>query len=71
MDTPLSPSQEALRGRKVGDMTERQLRDWIDACEHMEQWTHAQRKARRDWRAGRAEAVAELERRGLTLDQKD
>jgi hypothetical protein len=49
-------------------MTELQLRDWIDACERMEAWPHTPRKARRDWKAGRAEAAAELIRRGLLVD---
>jgi hypothetical protein len=68
MDSPLSASQESLRGRKVKDMTEQQLRDWIDACERMEAWPHTERKARRGWKAGRVEAIAELERRGFSVN---
>jgi len=68
MDEPLSSSQQALRGRKVADMTEQQLRDWIDACDRMDAWPHTANKARRDWKNGRAAAVAELARRGLSAE---
>ena len=68
MDAPLSNSQQALHGRKVTDMTEAQLRDWIVACERMEAWPHTQKKARRDWKNGRTETVTELIRRGLSVD---
>jgi len=66
MDSPLSASQESLRGRKVTDMTARQLLDWIDACSRMEKWTHMAKKGRKEWRQARAEAVAELQRRRLS-----
>lgn len=62
MKTPLSKQQEALRGRKRADMTDDQLRDWIDACDKMEKWVKAAR-ARRTWVRARAEAEAELLRR--------
>jgi hypothetical protein len=62
MQNPLSKRQEALRGRKRSDMTEAELHDWIDACDKMEQWVKPA-KARRTWKAARADAVAELERR--------
>jgi hypothetical protein len=68
MDEPLSDSQQALRGRKVTDMTEAQLHDWIDACDRMEAWKHITNKARRGWKDSRAEAVTELARRGLSVD---
>lgn len=62
MSEPLSKSQQSLRGRKIVDMTDNQLRDWIDACEKMEIWVgHA--KARRGWRVSGIEAEDELKRR--------
>ena len=63
MSEPLSKSQQALRGRTLTDMTEDQLRDWIDACNKMEVWPHTAKKARHDWKLGGNEAMAELERR--------
>ena len=36
MAEPLTKSQRSLRGKKVVDMTDDQLRDWIDACAKME-----------------------------------
>jgi hypothetical protein len=53
-----------LRGRKIEDMTLAQLRTWIDACDRMEVWPHTPVKARRGWKASRAQAEAELARRG-------
>jgi hypothetical protein len=63
MNQPLSITQQALRGRKVTDMTDVQLRDWIDACDQMEAWVHITAKARRGWKAARVRAVTELARR--------
>jgi hypothetical protein len=60
---PLTKAQQALRGRKVIDMTDAQLRLWLDACDRMEQWAHIPNKARRGWGRGRTEAEAEIERR--------
>ena len=57
---PLSRSQENLRGRKIADMSVEQLRDWIDACQRMEEWKYTPAKARRGWKASRAKAEAEL-----------
>ena len=62
MQNPLSKNQERLRGHKRTDMTDTELRDWIDACEKMECWVKPA-KARRTWKAARADAIAELERR--------
>jgi hypothetical protein len=62
MRTPLSKSQEMLRGRKRVDMTDAQLRDWIDACDKMETWVKSA-KARRSWVNARADAEAEMARR--------
>jgi hypothetical protein len=62
MNNPLSKQQEALRGRKRVDMTDAQLRDWIDACDKMERWVKAA-KGRRTWVRARADAEAELLRR--------
>lgn len=62
MPEPLTRSQQSLRGRKVCDMTDDQLRDWIDACEKMERWVDAA-KARRDWRLSGIEAQDELDHR--------
>ena len=62
MPEPLTRTQQRLRGREICDMTEDQLRDWIDACEKMEQWVDAA-KARRGWRLSGIEAQSELDRR--------
>ena len=59
---PLTKTQQALRGRDLRDLSLDQLRDWIDACEKMEQWVK-DRKARRGWKQAREQTVAELERR--------
>jgi hypothetical protein len=60
---PLSRSQEILRGRKVGNMSVEQLREWIDATNRMDEWKDTPAKARRGWKASRAKAGAGLERR--------
>ena len=60
---PLSKSQQTLRGRSVLDMSVEQLRDWLAACSKMELWVKPA-KARRAWRLGLREAIAELDRRG-------
>jgi len=62
MGMPLSQSQQRLRGRKIADMTDDQLRDWIDACTRMEKWVKPA-KARRSWKQSGQEAMEELERR--------
>ena len=62
MPEPLTKSQQQLRGRKLADMTDEQLRDWIDACGKMEHWLSAA-KARRGWRLSGIEAEDELQRR--------
>jgi hypothetical protein len=59
---PLTKSQQALRGKKVADMTDAQLRDRLDACAKME--LHVKpAKARRSWKSAAREAQAELHRR--------
>lgn len=60
---PLSKTQESLRGRKIADMSIEQLREWIDACNRMEEWKYTPAKARRGWKASRARAQAELDHR--------
>jgi hypothetical protein len=67
-DFPISRDQLALRGISVKDMSEKQLRAWIDACRRMELWPDMLRKGRRAWKRDHADAVAELQRRGLTAD---
>ena len=62
-DQPLSRSQHRLRGRDVRDMSDAQLRDWIDACTKMEEWPRIDGKARRGWKESRLSAEAELDRR--------
>ncbi|MBA4016738.1 MAG: hypothetical protein C0483_06075 [Pirellula sp.] len=57
--SPLTRSQEALRGWDVRDMSIEQLRDWIAACEKMEVWVKPA-KARRSWKLGFVEATEEL-----------
>ncbi|ELP33335.1 hypothetical protein RBSWK_02729 [Rhodopirellula baltica SWK14] len=50
-------------------MTDLQLRDWIQACEMMENWVgHA--KARRGERLSRVEAEKELDRRNSTPEAR-
>jgi hypothetical protein len=62
MAEPLTKSQQSLRGRRIVDLTDDQLHEWIDACKKMEDWVgHA--KSRRAWRLSAIEAEAELERR--------
>jgi len=60
---PLSESQHRLRGRKIAEMDNAQLRNWIDACQKMEQWSGVGAKARRGWKESGIAAQAELERR--------
>ena len=62
MAEPLSKSQQALRGRKLCDMSVEQLKDWIDACDKMELWV-GYAKARRGWRKSGIEAENELKKR--------
>ena len=62
MSESLSQSQQQLRGRKLGDMSEDQLRDWIDACRKMELWVKAS-KSRRAWRLSGLEAQKLLDLR--------
>jgi hypothetical protein len=45
-------------------MTDEQLIDWIDACNKMETVKNLPAKARRTWKKGRKEAIAEIEKRG-------
>ncbi len=62
MADPLTKSQQALRGKRVPDMTDAQLRDWLEACAKME--LHVKpAKARRSWRSSAQEAEAELQKR--------
>ena len=61
---PLTRSQSSLRGKKIRDMTEEELRDWIRACDKMETYVKPA-KARRGWKASGIEARAELARRGI------
>lgn len=62
MTNPLTKAQEALRGRKVADMTGQQLRLWIDACDRMEALRNLPAKARRSWKNSREKAVEALSR---------
>jgi hypothetical protein len=55
MSQPLTKSQQLLRGKRVADMNEDELRDWIDACNKMENWVK-HKKARRSWTASREAA---------------
>jgi hypothetical protein len=56
---PLTGEQESLRGRKIKDMSDDQLRLWIDACDRMEHWVGFA-KARRTWKRSRSAAAEEL-----------
>jgi hypothetical protein len=62
MKNPLSREQEALRGRRLADLTDRQLEIWLDACQRMEHWV-AFAKARRTWKRSREAALEELAKR--------
>ena len=62
-DQPLSRSQHKLRGRKVADMDDGQLLDWIDACQKMEAWPRIEPKSRRGWKESRIAAESEVARR--------
>lgn len=64
--SPLSKSEEQLRGRKKADMTVEQLLDWIEACSKMELSVKAN-KGRRSWRKSREEARAELAKRKCSV----
>ena len=70
MRNPLSKQQETLRGRKLADLTDEQLLDWIDACNKMERWVKVN-KARRTWVRSRDDAEAELIRRKERQSQVD
>ncbi len=66
MAEPLTRSQQSLRGKKIADMTDTELRDWLDACTKME--FHVKpAKARRSWKAGALEAEIELKSRASRL----
>ena len=62
-DQPLTRSQHDLRGRSIVDMTDAQLRDWIEACQKMEAWPRIEAKARREWKKSRVAAESEVSRR--------
>jgi hypothetical protein len=62
MIKPLSRNQQQLRGRKIHELTDEQLVDWISACSKMENWVGV-RKARHGWKKSEQQARAELERR--------
>jgi hypothetical protein len=59
---PLSREQEALRGRRLVDLTDRELELWLDACERMEHWVRFA-KARRTWKRSRDAALQEQAKR--------
>jgi hypothetical protein len=65
LNQPLSRSQHALRERKIIDMDDTQLINWINACEKMEAWSGISAKARRGWKKSRASALLEIDRRAL------
>jgi hypothetical protein len=66
---PLSKSQQDLRGRKIIDMDDAQLNDWIDACQKMEAWPQIHSKARRGWKDSRIAAELEIDRRAVKHQQ--
>jgi len=65
MSNPLTKKQEKLRGKKVIDMTDDELRSWINACDRMESQIKYN-KARRSWTQSREEAEDELIKRENT-----
>lgn len=62
MKNPLTQEQESLRGRRVEDMTDAQLRLWIDACYKMMVWVRPA-KARRSWKTERERGEVEIAKR--------
>jgi hypothetical protein len=69
LSQPLSKSQQNLRGRKIIDMDDAQLNDWVDACQKMEAWPRIEPKARRGWKDSRIAAELEIERRAVKRQQ--
>lgn len=67
---PLTKEQQALRGKKITDMTLHELRIWIEACNRMEKWITGANKARRSWASSGVEAEEELRKRLEKLDQE-
>lgn len=65
MENPLSKDQEALRGKKIKDMSLSELKLWIDACDKMEGWIKNANKARRSWTSSKEKAEHELQKRIL------
>ncbi|MGH7615219.1 MAG: hypothetical protein ACREMW_14415 [Gemmatimonadales bacterium] len=63
MNSPLSTTQVALRGREVSAMTDAQVLDWIHACETMVRWKDTPPEARQVWMTARVRAEAEIRKR--------
>jgi hypothetical protein len=63
MNSPLSTTQAALRGREVSAMTDAQVLDWIHACETMARWEDTPPEARQVWMKARVRAEAEIRKR--------
>ena len=70
MSEPLSKTQQMLRGRRLAEMTNDQLLDWIDACNRMEEWKHTPSKSRQKWKLSNQAAKGELDRRNARIDIK-
>jgi hypothetical protein len=62
MRNPLSREQEALRGKRLADLSDCQLELWLDACDRMEHWVQFA-KARRTWKRSRQVALEEQAKR--------
>lgn len=62
MRNPLTREQEALRGKRLADLSDRQLELWLDACDRMEHWVQFS-KARRTWTRSRQAALEEQAKR--------
>jgi hypothetical protein len=54
--------QVQRRGRRLADLTDRELKMWLDACERMELWVRFA-KARRTWKRSRVAALEEQAKR--------
>ena len=65
MNSPLSTTQVALRGREIAAMTDAQVLDWIHACETMARWKDTPPEARQVWVTARVRAEAEIRKRRL------
>lgn len=60
MGAPLTKEQNALRGRRLEELSSDELRLWIDACDRMETWPGMPAKSRRGWKMSKSAAFVLL-----------